>query len=79
MVFIRTFITTLCFYDFCKTVLVKKCTPCTLRRRPSISGIFVSQLRSAFRSILLGLSRGEMDAVFGTDVALNIALQLKCC
>ena len=24
MVFIRTFITTLCFYDFCKTVLVKK-------------------------------------------------------
>ena len=28
MVFIRTFITTLCFYDFCKTVLVKKCTPC---------------------------------------------------
>ena len=29
MVFIRTFITTLCFYvyDFCKTVLVKKCTP----------------------------------------------------
>ena len=28
MVFIRTstFITTLCFYDFCKTVLVKKCT-----------------------------------------------------
>ena len=51
----------------------------TLRRRPLISGIFVSQLRSAFRSILLGLSRGEMDAVFGTDVALNIALQLKCC
>ena len=28
MVFIRTFITTLCFYGFCKTVLVKKCTPC---------------------------------------------------
>ena len=28
MVFIRTFITTLCFYDFCKTVLVKKGTPC---------------------------------------------------
>ena len=28
MVFIRTFTTTLCFYDFCKTVLVKKCTPC---------------------------------------------------
>ena len=28
MVFIRTFITTLCFNDFCKTVLVKKCTPC---------------------------------------------------
>ena len=28
MVFIWTFITTLCFYDFCKTVLVKKCTPC---------------------------------------------------
>ena len=28
MLFIRTFITTLCFYDFCKTVLVKKCTPC---------------------------------------------------
>ena len=28
MVFIRTFITTLCFYDFCKTVLVKKYTPC---------------------------------------------------
>ena len=28
MVFIRTFITTLCFHDFCKTVLVKKCTPC---------------------------------------------------
>ena len=30
MVFIRTlnFITTLCFYDFCKTVLIKKCTPC---------------------------------------------------
>ena len=28
MVFIMTFITTLCFYDFCKTVLVKKCTPC---------------------------------------------------
>ena len=28
MVFIWTFITTLCFYDFDKTVLVKKCTPC---------------------------------------------------
>ena len=30
MVFIRTFITTLCIYayGFCKTVLVKKCTPC---------------------------------------------------
>ena len=28
MLFIRTFLTTLCFYDFCKTVLVKKCTPC---------------------------------------------------
>ena len=28
MAFIRTFITTLCFHDFCKTVLVKKCTPC---------------------------------------------------
>ena len=28
MVFIRTFITTLCLYGFCKTVLVKKCTPC---------------------------------------------------
>ena len=28
MVFIRTFITTFWFYDFCKTVLVKKCTPC---------------------------------------------------
>ena len=26
--FCMTFITTLCFYDFCKTVLVKKCTPC---------------------------------------------------
>ena len=51
----------------------------TLRRRPLISGIFVSQLRSAFRAILLGLRREEMDAVFGTDVALNIALQLKCC
>ena len=24
----QTFITTLCLYDFCKTVLVKKCTPC---------------------------------------------------
>ena len=31
MVFIRTFMTTLCFYDFCKTVLVKKCTPCHWR------------------------------------------------
>ena len=28
MVFFRTFIATLCFYDFCKTVLVKKRTPC---------------------------------------------------
>ena len=28
MVFIQSFITTLCVYDFCKTVLVKKCTPC---------------------------------------------------
>ena len=28
MVFLRTFITTLCVYDFCKTVLVKKRTPC---------------------------------------------------
>ena len=28
MVFIRTFITTLCFYDFFKTVLVRKRTPC---------------------------------------------------
>ena len=28
MVFIKTFITTLCFYDFWKTVLVKKYTPC---------------------------------------------------
>ena len=26
MAFIRTFITTLCFYDFSKAVLVKKCT-----------------------------------------------------
>ena len=26
--FIMFFITTLCFYDFCKTVLVKKYTPC---------------------------------------------------
>ena len=59
--------------------LEQKCYDNTLRRRPSISGIFVSQLRSAFRAILLGLSRGEMDAVFGTDVALNIALLLKCC
>ena len=28
MVFIMFFITTLCFYDFCKTVLFKKYTPC---------------------------------------------------
>ena len=28
MVFIMFFITTVCFYDFCKTVLVKKYTPC---------------------------------------------------
>ena len=28
MVFIMFLITTLCFYDFCKTVLVKKYTPC---------------------------------------------------
>ena len=28
MVFIKAFITTLCFYDFWKTVLVKKYTPC---------------------------------------------------
>ena len=28
MVFIKIFITTVCFYDFCKTVLVKKYTPC---------------------------------------------------
>ena len=31
MMFIMFFITTLCFYDFCKTVLVKKCTPCQVR------------------------------------------------
>ena len=28
MVFIRNFSTTLCFHNFCKTVLGKKCTPC---------------------------------------------------
>ena len=28
MVFMKFFITTVCFYDFCKTVLVKKYTPC---------------------------------------------------
>ena len=31
MVFINTFITTLCFYDFWKTVLVKKYIPCQLQ------------------------------------------------
>ena len=28
MVFIIVFITTVCFYDFCKTLLLKKYTPC---------------------------------------------------
>ena len=28
MVFIMVFIRTVCFYDFCETVLVKKYTPC---------------------------------------------------
>ena len=45
----RTFITTLCFYDFWKTVLVNKCTPCqgVVWFSPSKCHIFLHWLLSS--------------------------------